>query len=125
MDENSLSNVVINRALKVHTALGPGLLESAYKECLYFELGKAGLSVEKEKPLPLVYETIKLECGCRVDLFVEKRLIVEIKAVEAVNAVHRAQVLTYLKLSNCRLGLLLNFHVARMKEGIRRVVYNL
>lgn len=125
MNENSLSNLVINRAIKVHTALGPGLLESAYKECLYFELNKAGLSVEKEKPLPLVYETINLECGYRVDLFVEKRLIVEIKAVEAINAVHLAQVLTYLKLSNCRLGLLLNFHVARIKDGIRRVVNNL
>lgn len=125
MDENSLSNLVINRAIKVHTALGPGLLESAYKECLFFELVEAGLEVEKEKPLPLVYQTVKLECGYRVDLFVEEKLIIEIKAVEAINDVHIAQVLTYLKLSNCKLRLLLNFNVLRLKDGIRRIANNL
>ena len=125
MVENNLSNLVINRALKVHTALGPGLLESTYKECLFYELQQAKLFVEKEKPLPLVYETVKLECGYRVDLFVEKSLIIEIKAVEIINDVHLAQVLTYLKLSGCKLGLLLNFNVASLKNGIRRVVNNL
>lgn len=125
MVENNLSNLVINRALKVHTALGPGLLESTYKECLFYELQQAKLFVEKEKPLPLIYETVKLECGYRVDLFVEKSLIIEIKAVETINDVHLAQVLTYLKLSQCKLGLLLNFNVASLKNGIRRVVNNL
>lgn len=111
--------------MKVHTALGPGLLESAYQECLYYEIQQIGLRVEKEKPLPLVYEEVKLECGYRVDLFVESKLIIEIKAVEAINDVHLAQVLTYLKLSECKLGLLLNFNVARLKNGIRRVANNL
>jgi GxxExxY protein len=125
MDENSLSNLVINRAIKVHSALGPGLLESSYKECLFYELIREGLSVEKEKPLPLIYKEVKLECGYRVDLLVERKLKVEIKAVEIINDVYLAQVLTYLKLSGCKLGLLLNFNVARMKDGIRRVAYHL
>jgi GxxExxY protein len=125
MDENSLSNLVINRALKVHTKLGAGLLESAYKECLFFELQKAGLRVEKEKALPLVYETVKLECGYRIDLFVESKVIIEIKAIEGITDLHLAQVLTYLKLSGCKLGLLVNFNVLRLKDGIRRVVNNL
>ena len=125
MNENSLSNLVINRAIKVHASLGPGLLESSYKECLYYELLKAGLSVEKEKPLPLVYEAVKLECGYRVDLMVENKLVIETKAVEAMSDVYLAQVLTYLKLSGCKLGLLLNFNVTRMKDGVRRVVNNL
>jgi GxxExxY protein len=125
MDENRLSNIVINHALKVHTALGPGLLESSYKECLYYELQKSGLYVEKEKPLPLIYEGVKLECGYRVDLLVENKLIIEIKSVETLNSVHLAQVLTYLKLSGCKLGLLINFNVAKLKNGLRRVVNNL
>lgn len=125
MDENSLSNLVINRAIKVHTALGPGLLESAYQECLYFELVQAGLKVEKEKSLPLIYETVKIECGYRVDLFIENKLIIEVKAVETLNEVHLAQVLTYLKLSDCKLGLLINFNVKLLKTGIRRVVNHL
>lgn len=125
MEENSLSNLVINRALKVHTALGAGLLESSYKECLFYELQQTNLKVEKEKPLPLVYEAVKLECGYRVDLLVENKLIIEVKAVEAINEVYLAQVLTYLKLSGCKLGLLINFNVAHLKNGIRRVVNNL
>jgi GxxExxY protein len=125
MNENSLSNLVINRAIKVHAALGPGLLESSYKECLFYELLNAGLNVEKEKPLPLVYEAVKLECGYRVDLMVENKLVIETKAVDALSDVFLAQVLTYLKLSGCKLGLLLNFNVTRMKDGIRRVVNNL
>jgi GxxExxY protein len=125
MTENELSNLIINRALKVHSALGPGLLESSYKECLHYELLQAGLFVEKEKALPLVYEDVKLECGYRVDLFVQQKLIVEIKSVESITDVYLAQVLTYLRLSGCKLGLLLNFNVASMRNGIRRVVNNL
>lgn len=125
MDENAPSNLVINRAIKVHTALGAGLLESSYKECLFYELRQSGLVVEKEKALPLMYETVKLECGYRVDLFVENKLIIELKSVEAVTDVHLAQVLTYLKLSGCKLGLLINFNVALLKSGLRRILNNL
>jgi GxxExxY protein len=125
MDENSLSNLVINRAIKVHTVLGPGLLESSYRECLYYELLKTGLLIEKEKKLPLIYEEVKLECGYRLDILVEGRLVIEAKACEGIHDIHMAQVLTYLKLTGCKLGLLLNFNVVRMKDGIRRVVNNL
>lgn len=122
MDENSLSNLVINRAIKVHQTLGPGLLESSYQECLYYELIQSGLNVEKEKALPLIYEEVKLEFGYRIDLLVERKLVIEVKAVDAIHDLHLAQVLTYLKLSDCRLGLILNFNVTLMKDGIRRVV---
>ena len=125
MDENSLSNLIINRAIKVHSALGPGLLESSYKECLYYELIDSGLRVEKEKALPLIYEKVKLECGYRIDLLVQEKVIIETKSVEAISDVYMAQVLTYLKLSGCKLGLLLNFNVTSMKHGIRRVVNGL
>jgi len=125
MTENQLSNIVIGCAIKVHSALGPGLLESAYQECLFYELRRAGLGVEKQKPLPLVYESVKLECGYRVDLLVEGKLIIEIKSVEALTDVHFAQVLTYLKLSDCKLALLINFNVVQLKQGIKRVVNNL
>ena len=108
--------------MKVHSALGPGLLESAYQECLCFELIKTGLFVEKQKPMPLVYSEVKLNCGYRVDIMVERRLILEIKAVEAINDIHLAQVLTYLKLADLRLGLIMNFHVLHLHDGIRRVV---
>ena len=106
----------------MHKSLGPGLLESAYEECLYYELRKAEINVEKQKPVPLIYEEVKLECGYRADLIVEKQLILEIKSVEALNDIHLAQVLTYLKLSDCRLGLLMNFNVIKLKDGIKRVV---
>lgn len=125
MSENNLSNQVIGLAMKVHTNLGAGLLESAYKECLFYELRKAGSFVEKEKPMPLIYEEVKLDCGYRLNLFVEKKLIIEVKSVDVINNVHLAQVLTKLKLSSCRLGLLMNFNVAQLKNGIRRVVNNL
>jgi GxxExxY protein len=125
INENELSNIIIGCAIKVHSALGPGLLESAYEECLYFELIKSGLKTEKQKPLPLIYETVKLEIGYRVDLLVENKVIVEIKAVEALNDVHLAQVLTYLKLNNNKLGLLINFNVSLLKTGIKRIVNNL
>src|SRR2546423_13288180 len=122
MTENELSNLVIGCAMKVHSVLRPGLLESAYEECLFYEIMKKGLFVEKQKPMPLIYETVKMECGYRVDLMVENKLIVEVKSVEALNEVHLAQVLTYLRLSTCKLGLLLNFKVARMRDGIKRVI---
>lgn len=125
MIENDLSQIIIGSAIKVHTALGPGLLESAYEECLYYELVKEGLKVEKQKALPLIYEEIKLEVGYRLDLIVEDKVIIEIKSVEVLNDVHLAQILTYLKLSNVKLGLLINFNVSRVKDGIKRVVNNL
>ena len=125
MTENELSNKIIGLAIEVHTVLGPGLLESAYKECLYYKMGKSGLFVEKEKPMPLVFEEVKLECGYRIDLLAEKKLVIEIKSVEALNDVHLAQTLTYMKLGNYKLGLLLNFNVVKLKEGIKRVVNGL
>lgn len=125
LTENEISKIVVNAALKVHRNLGPGLLESSYEECLFYELKKEGLVVEKQKPLPLIYEEVKLEIGYRLDLLVENKLIIEIKAVEALNDVHLAQILTYLKLSECKLGLLINFNVALIKNGIKRVVNRL
>ena len=125
MTENELSRIIFNAALKVHKALGPGLLESAYEETLFYELKKQGLKVEKQKALPLVYEDVKMEIGYRVDIMVENKVIIELKAVEALNDVHLAQILTYLKLSNCKLGMLINFNVALIKDGIKRVVNNL
>jgi GxxExxY protein len=119
---NSLTELILKYAFKVHSALGPGLLESSYKECLYYELVNADLIVEKEKALPIIYEKIKLEVGYRIDLLVEKQVIIEIKAVEALNDVHTAQVLTYLKLSGCRVGLLLNFNTSSLKNGIKRLM---
>ena len=125
MTENEFSRVVVGCALKVHSALGPGLLESAYEACLEYELIKNGPLVEVQKPLPLIYQTVKLECGYRVDMLVERKLIVEVKAVEALAEIHFAQVLTYLRLSDLRLALMLNFNVVHMKDGIRRVVNKL
>jgi GxxExxY protein len=125
MTENEISNIVIGCALRVHSALGPGLLESSYAACLHYELMQSGLFVEAQKPLPLVYHTVKLECGYRIDLMVERKLIIEVKSVEALNDIHLAQVLTYLKLADCRLGLLINFNVLRLKDGIKRVVNKL
>ncbi len=123
--ENELSRIIVDSALKVHKALGPGLLESAYEDCLFYELRKSGLSVEKQKPLPLVYKEIKLDVGYRVDMLIDSKVIIEIKAVDALSDVHLAQILTYLKLSKCKLGLLINFNVAKVKDGIRRVVNKL
>lgn len=113
---------VLDAAFRVHSELGPGLLESSYEECLFFELIESGLFVEKQKVLPLIYKTIKLEAGYRVDLLVENRVVVEVKSVDSLNDIHLAQVLTYLKLSGCRLGLLVNFNVLHLKSGIRRVI---
>ncbi len=125
MTENELSKIVVNCAYKVHKSLGPGLLESAYEECLFYELNKTGLKIEKQKALPLIYEEVKLEIGYRIDLIIENKLIVEIKSVESLNDVHFAQLLTYLKLTDSRLGLLINFNVSLIKNGIKRIANNL
>jgi len=125
MTENELSRQVIGIGMKVHSGLGPGLLESSYKECLFYKLRESGLYVEKEKPVPLVFEDVHLDCGYRIDLLVERRLVIEVKSVEALNEIHLAQVLTYLKIGHYKLGLLMNFNVVRLKEGIKRVVHGL
>jgi GxxExxY protein len=122
MSENEIANRVIGLSIEVHRALGPGLLESAYKESLYYKIRKEGLYVEKEKAMPLIFEEVKLECGYRIDLVVENKLVVETKSVEALNDIHLAQTLTYLKLGNYKLGLLINFNVVLLKEGIKRVI---
>jgi GxxExxY protein len=117
-----LTSSILQCAYKVHSALGPGLLESAYEECLHYELDKAGLEVKKQKSMPLVYEEMKLELGYRIDLMVESKVIIEIKSVDAVNPVHFAQLMTYLKLSKCRIGFLINFNVQSLKDGIQRII---
>lgn len=122
MDENEISKIVFESALKIHKVLGPGLLESAYEECLFYELKKYDLKVEKEKQLPLIYEEVRLDAGYRIDIIIEDKFIVEIKSVEALTDVHLAQLLTYLRLSNCKLGLLINFNVSLLKNGVRRVI---
>lgn len=122
MTENEIATKVIGLAIEVHKSLGPGLLESAYKEVLYYKLRQSGIKVEKEKPMPLVFEEVKLDCGYRIDLLVEDELVIELKAVDALNDVHLAQVLTYLKVGKFRLGLLINFNVVLLKQGIRRII---
>lgn len=122
MNENKISKIIIGCAIEVHKQLGPGLLESAYQECLYYEILQTGLRVQKEKPMPIVYKEIKLDHGYRMDLLVEEKVVVEIKTVEAFNDVHTAQVLTYLRLGKYKLGLLLNFQTAVLKNGIKRVI---
>ena len=124
MEYNELSRIIWECALKIHKALGPGLLENAYEECLFYELTKKGLLVEKQKALPLIYEEVKLDSGYRIDLIIENRIILELKSVEALNPVHEAQILTYLKLSGCKLGFLINFNVKYLKNGIKRYVNN-
>jgi GxxExxY protein len=117
-----LTSSILNCAYKVHSALGPGLLESAYEECLHYELDKIGLVAIKQKPMPLVYEEKKLDLGYRIDLFVEGKVIIEVKSVDTLNPVHFAQLMTYLKLSKCRIGFLINFNVQSLKDGIKRVI---
>jgi GxxExxY protein len=121
MTENELSKIIIGAAIRVHSALGPGLLENAYLECLYYLLVKEGLYVEKQKPMPVLFEEVKVECGYRVDLLVENKVIVEGKSIEALHPIHMAQTLTYLRLGGIRLGLLINFNVLLLKNGIKRV----
>ncbi len=122
MTENEIAKEVVDSAIKIHRALGPGLLEKAYEECLAFELRKRGLHVDQQKGLPLTYEEVYLEVGYRVDLIVEHKFIVEIKSVRALQDNDTAQVLTYLRLSGCKLGLLINFNVVLLKNGIKRLV---
>jgi len=122
MNENEISKRIIGLTIDIHQSLGPGLLESAYKECLFYKLLREDIFVEKEKPMPLVYEEVKLECGYRIDLLVDKMVVVEIKSVEALNDVHFAQTLTYMKLGGYKLGLLINFNVSLLKDGIKRIV---
>lgn len=121
MTENEIANKVIGLAINIHSTLGPGLLESAYQECLYYKIQKSGFKVEKEKPMPLIFEEVKLDCGYRIDLLVENKLVIEIKSVDAINDIHLAQTLTYMKLGNYKLGLLINFNVDLLKNGIKRV----
>ena len=125
MIENEISEKIIGCGILVHRELGPGLLESSYEECFYYELQQSGLYVEKQKPLPLVYKEVNLDCGYRMDLVVESKVIIEVKSVEALNDIHMAQVLTYLKISKCKLGLLMNFNVLLLKNGIKRIVNKL
>jgi GxxExxY protein len=121
MGENEIAKIVFEAGLKVHRALGPGLLESAYEACLCYELKKIGMEVETQVALPLVYEEIRLEAGYRIDLRIERKFIVEVKSVDALNDLHMAQILTYLKLSNCKLGLLINFNTVLFKDGVKRI----
>ena len=119
---NKLTEKIIGIAINVHRELGPGLLESTYEACMVFELINSGIKVEQQKPLPVVYRDVKLECGYRIDLFVEDSVIIEIKSVEKLLPIHKAQLLTYLKLSGCNVGLLINFNVKMLRSGIQRVI---
>jgi GxxExxY protein len=118
---NKITGQIIGGAIEVHRHLGPGLLESAYEACLAYELRQRGLGVERQKPLPIVYKDIKLDQGYRIDLLIENKVIVELKVVEALTDVHEAQLLSYLKFSGCSIGLLINFDVALLKDGIKRL----
>lgn len=125
MKENELSRIIIGKAIEVHKILGPGLLESAYKECLYYEITNSGLYVAKEVPMPVVYKEVKLDHGYRIDLLVENKVVIELKTVDCFLDVHEAQILTYLKIGNFKLGLLINFNVSILKHGLKRYVNNL
>jgi GxxExxY protein len=122
MTENDLAYKVIGIAIDIHNQLRPGLLESAYQECLFYKIKKDGFFVEKEKSMPLIYEDVKLDCGYRIDLLVENKLVIEIKSVDTLNDIHLAQTLTYLKLGNYKLGLLINFNTVLLKSGIKRII---
>ena len=125
LTENELSNIIIGEAIYIHKTLGPGLLESVYKECLYYRLIKKELNVIKEKAIPLIFEEIRMECGYRADLIIDNKVIVEIKSVEILGDIHKAQTLTYLRLTGIKLGLLINFNVILLKDGLKRIVNNL
>lgn len=122
MDRNEITEIIIGCAIEVHKQLGPGMLESAYEECLYYELSNAGLQVERQKPVPVVYKEVKLECGYRIDLLVENAVVVELKVADGFNSVHEAQVLTYMKFAEKKTGLLINFNVTLLKNGLKRYV---
>jgi len=119
---SALTHEIISAAIEVHRSLGPGLLESAYEECLSHELFIRGLRFERQKPIPVVSKDVKLECGYRIDLLVDDRIVVELKSIEALAPIHEAIILTYLRLSHCRLGLLINFNVQTLKDGVRRFI---
>jgi len=121
---NRITQTIIGAAIEVHKHLGPGLLESAYEACIAFELAERGLQVEQQKPLPLLYKKVRLDCGYRLDMMVEEKVIVEIKAVDKLLPIHEAQLLSYLKLTKCKTGLLINFNVQKLVNGIIRVVNN-
>ncbi|TCD29014.1 GxxExxY protein [Pedobacter psychrodurus] len=122
MTEDEIAKLIVNAAYQVHIELGPGLLESAYEACLVYELINAGLQVSNQIDLPVHYKDIKLNCNYRIDILVERKVIIEVKAVNILKDVHLAQTITYLKLSNCKLGLLINFNEAKIKDGIKRVI---
>ncbi len=122
MDRNEITRKIIGCAIEVHKNLGPGLLESAYEECLSYELIKNGLTIQRQQPTPVVYKEIKLECGYRIDIIVENSVVLELKVVDCINPVHEAQILTYMKFSDKTLGLLINFNVTVLKNGIKRYV---
>ncbi|KGO87141.1 GxxExxY protein [Flavobacterium rivuli WB 3.3-2 = DSM 21788] len=125
MNENELSKIIVDVCYKMHVKLGPGLLETVYETILFYELTKLGLTVEKQKPLPLLWDDLKMDVGFRADLIVEDKVILEIKSVEQIAPVYGKQVLTYLKITNCKLGLLINFNEILIKNGITRIVNNL
>lgn len=125
MNENEISRIIVDCCFKIHTILGPGLLESVYEEVLSHELIKRGLIVERQKGIPVIYENLKMELGFRADLFVENKVIIELKSIDAIAPVHSKQLLTYLKLTGLKLGLLVNFNEALIKDGIKRIVNNL
>ena len=120
--EWELTEQIIGAAIAVHRELGPGLLESAYEACLSFELMQRGLTVERQKSMPVIYKSVEIDCGYRLDLLIERKVVVELKTVEQLLPVHDAQLLTYLRLSGCKVGLLLNFHASSLKDGLRRLV---
>jgi GxxExxY protein len=122
LTENAIATIIIGCAIDVHRIFGPGLLESAYRECLFYDLIEKGLIVAKEKPMPIIYKEVKLDHGYRMDLLVENKVVVELKRVEAINDVHIAQMLTYLKLGNYKLGLIINFQNKLLKDGIKRII---
>lgn len=124
MEENEITEIIIGCAMKVHSVLGPGLLESAYEACLYHELSKTELLIERQRPIPVQYDGVSLDCGYRSDIIVNNKIIIEIKCVQALNDLHLAQVLTYLKLTHIKIGLLINFNSLHLKNGLRRVVNN-
>lgn len=122
MELNELSHAIIGAAIEVHRCLGPGLLESAYRACLAYELRKRGFAVEEERPVPVVYDEVKLDCGFRADLIVNGLIVVELKAKSTIHPVDEAQVLSHLRLLNMRLGLLINFHEVKLVDGVRRII---
>jgi GxxExxY protein len=122
MEDEVIFKEILDCSFRIHSALGPGLLESVYEECLFYELKRDGLIVEKQKPMPLVYKDVRLDAGYRIDLLVENKVVIEVKSIEALAEIHMAQILTYLRFSQCRLGLLVNFNVAHLKDGIKRVI---